>query len=84
MERAVTESLEAACREAGLDPRTVRFTAACFGMSGGPEDKEAILAEVLRAERLIVTHDAAIALAELAYRLDERWAELEGKQPSQG
>jgi N-acetylglucosamine kinase len=32
-------------------------------MSGGPEDKETILAALLRAGRLIVTHDAAIALA---------------------
>jgi len=63
LDRAVSESLAAACQEAGLDPRTVRFAAACFGMSGGPEDKETILAAVLRADRLIVTHDAAIALA---------------------
>jgi N-acetylglucosamine kinase len=63
LERAVSESLAAACREAGLDPGTVRFAAACFGMSGGPDDKQAILAGVLRTGRLIVTHDAAIALA---------------------
>jgi N-acetylglucosamine kinase-like BadF-type ATPase len=41
----------------------VSFRAACFGMSGGPDDKEAILAGVLRTGRLLVTHDAAIALA---------------------
>jgi N-acetylglucosamine kinase-like BadF-type ATPase len=63
LERAVSESLAAACREAGLDPHTVRFAAACFGMSGGPEDKGTILAQLLRADRLIVTDDAAIALA---------------------
>jgi N-acetylglucosamine kinase-like BadF-type ATPase len=63
LERAVSESLAAACQQAALDHRTVHFAAACFGMSGGPEDKEAILAAVLRADRLIVTHDAAIALA---------------------
>jgi N-acetylglucosamine kinase-like BadF-type ATPase len=63
LERAVTESLAGACREAGLDPGAVRFATACFGMSGGPEDKETILAQLLRADRLIVTHDAAIALA---------------------
>lgn len=63
LERAVSESLAAACREAGLDPGAVRFAAACFGMSGGPDDKETILAQLLRADRLIVTHDAAIALA---------------------
>jgi N-acetylglucosamine kinase-like BadF-type ATPase len=41
----------------------VRFEAACFGMSGGPEDKQAILAEILRTDRLVVTNDAVIALA---------------------
>ena len=63
LQRAVAESLEAACREAGLDPRIVHFAAACFGMSGGPDDKQAILAAILRADRLIVTHDAATALS---------------------
>ena len=32
-------------------------------MSGGPEDKEALLAEILPAGRLIVTHDGLIALS---------------------
>jgi N-acetylglucosamine kinase-like BadF-type ATPase len=32
-------------------------------MSGGPEDKRAILSGVLRCGKLIVTHDAAIALS---------------------
>jgi N-acetylglucosamine kinase-like BadF-type ATPase len=63
LERAVTASVAAACAEAALDPETVRFAAACFGMSGGPDDKEAILAALLRTDRLIVTHDAAIALS---------------------
>jgi len=63
LERAVSESLAAACREANLDPATVQFACACFGMSGGPEDKHAILAGLLRTGRLIVTHDAAIALS---------------------
>jgi N-acetylglucosamine kinase-like BadF-type ATPase len=63
LKRAVTASLAAACREANLDAGSVRFSAACFGMSGGPDDKQEILAAVLRADRLIVTHDAAIALS---------------------
>ncbi len=63
LERAVHGSLEEACAQAGLDPATVHFEAACFGMSGGPEYKEAILAAILRTERLIVTNDAVIALA---------------------
>jgi N-acetylglucosamine kinase len=62
-ERAVKEGLEAACERAGLDLATVRFESACLGMSGGPEDKQAILAATLRAERLMVTNDAAIALS---------------------
>jgi N-acetylglucosamine kinase-like BadF-type ATPase len=63
LERAVTGSLRGACAQAGLDPAQVEFEAACFGMSGGPEDKQDILAGILRARRLIVTNDAVIALA---------------------
>src|SRR5215472_5317247 len=63
LERAVTGSVAGACAQAGLDPATVSFEAACFGMSGGPEDKEAILASILRAKHLVVTTDAVTALA---------------------
>lgn len=63
MERGVRESLEAACRDAGMDAATVCFEAACFGMSGGPDDKRSILQSMLRARRLVVTSDAMIALA---------------------
>ena len=63
LERAVTASVAAACIEAGLDLAAIRFEAACFGMSGGPEDKDEILASVLRVGRLTVTNDAVIALA---------------------
>ena len=63
MERAVLGCVAEACSQAGLDPATVCFEAACFGMSGGPEDKQSILAEILRTERLVVTTDAVIALA---------------------
>ena len=62
LERAVNQGLDAACRRAGLDAATVRFESACCGMSGGPDDKQAILAGLLRAQRLTVTTDAAIAL----------------------
>jgi N-acetylglucosamine kinase-like BadF-type ATPase len=61
--RAVQESVTAACEQAKLDACHVRFEAACFGMSGGPEDKQGILAEILPAAKLIVTHDALIALS---------------------
>jgi N-acetylglucosamine kinase-like BadF-type ATPase len=63
LERGVTAAVNAACAAAGLDASTVRFEVACFGMSGGPEDKRAILAGIVRAGRWIVTHDAAIALS---------------------
>ncbi|MBZ5620643.1 MAG: ATPase [Acidobacteriia bacterium] len=63
LERAVSESLAAAVERAGLDAATLQFEVACFGMSGGPDDKREILARILRAGRLIVTHDAATALA---------------------
>ncbi|HUP03482.1 MAG TPA: BadF/BadG/BcrA/BcrD ATPase family protein, partial [Bryobacteraceae bacterium] len=63
LERAVLQSLDAACRSAGLDPATAAFESACFGMSGGPDDKRAILESILPARRLIVTTDAVTALA---------------------
>ena len=63
LERGLSESLASACQAAGIDAHTVCFAAACFGMSGGPEDKQEIVASIVKAERLIVTHDAAIALA---------------------
>jgi N-acetylglucosamine kinase-like BadF-type ATPase len=61
--RAVSGAVGEACGQAGLDPRFVRFAAACFGMSGGPEDKQAILHEILAADAVVVTDDAVIALA---------------------
>ena len=61
--RAVSESVAAACAQAGLDAGTVCFAAACFGMSGGPEDKQEILRETLPADVVVVTDDAVIALA---------------------
>ena len=63
LRRAVRESVAVACAHAKLDAHQIRFEAACFGMSGGPEDKQAILAEILPSANLIVTHDALIALS---------------------
>jgi len=59
---ALQTALGRACRAAGLDAETIRFEAACLGFSGGPEDKREIAAEMVRAERLVVTTDAVIAL----------------------
>src|SRR5258708_6383092 len=61
--RAVQDSVAKARAQAHLGRAQVRYEAACFGMSGGPEDKEALLAEILRAGKLIVTHDGLIALS---------------------
>jgi N-acetylglucosamine kinase-like BadF-type ATPase len=60
---AVRECVGKACTAAGIDFASVTFEAACFGMSGGSDDKQAILATILRAERLEVSNDAVIALA---------------------
>lgn len=61
--RAVTESIILACEQAALNASQISFDAACFGMSGGPADKQEVLAAILRAKKLIVTHDMLIALS---------------------
>ncbi|HET9319598.1 MAG TPA: BadF/BadG/BcrA/BcrD ATPase family protein [Bryobacteraceae bacterium] len=61
--RAVGESVALAAKQAGFDASQMQFEAACFGMSGGPDDKQVILGEILRARKLVVTHDALIALS---------------------
>jgi N-acetylglucosamine kinase len=61
--RAVSESVGLACSQAGLDPAGVAFETGCFGMSGGPWDKVALITGILRIGRLIATDDAVIALA---------------------
>ncbi len=62
LESAVRGSLERACAAAAL-PRETPLEAACFGMSGGPDDKREILAAMLPGTRISVTTDAHIALA---------------------
>jgi len=54
--RAIGESVRAAASDA-------KFECACFGLSGGPADKDALAREIVRADRYIITHDAAIALS---------------------
>jgi N-acetylglucosamine kinase-like BadF-type ATPase len=63
--RVMRECLTQAADRAGMMPGspTWRFEAACLGMSGGPDDKAGLLHELLETDHLIVTHDAAIALA---------------------
>lgn len=60
---AIRDCISQACGQAGFDASTVHFRSACLGFSGGPADKEAILREILRCDRLTVTHDGLIALA---------------------
>ena len=60
---AMKGCLAAACLEAGLDPLRVRFASACLGFSGGPADKQALVEEMISAEKLFVTTDAWIALS---------------------
>ncbi len=55
--------LSQAAGRAGLNPSRPKFKAACMGMSGGPDDKAGLLAELFEAERMVATHDAKIALA---------------------
>ena len=59
LKRTVLECLN----QAGFDPGTITFASACFGMSGGPDDKQILLSEIIRATRLLVTDDAVIALS---------------------
>lgn len=58
---AIGGALHEAAAAAGLtDPR---FAAACFGLSGGPSDKDSLARGMVRASRYLFTHDADIALA---------------------
>ena len=63
--RVMRECLSRAATNAGMDAalNRWRFKAACLGMSGGPEDKAALLRELVDADHTTITHDAAIALA---------------------
>jgi N-acetylglucosamine kinase-like BadF-type ATPase len=59
---AVGQAIGAAAAAAGLDPASIAFECACLGFSGGSEGKRPLLRDILRAERLSLTHDADIAL----------------------
>jgi N-acetylglucosamine kinase-like BadF-type ATPase len=60
--RVISDCISRALDNAGLR-REQPFRAACLGMSGGPDDKAGLLAGMVAAEHLTVTHDAEIALA---------------------
>jgi N-acetylglucosamine kinase-like BadF-type ATPase len=61
----IRECISRAAVQAGIESvgERFRFKAACLGMSGGPDDKSALLHELIEAGHLLTTHDAAIALA---------------------
>jgi len=61
--RVIGGCVRAAAVAAGLTDEMPSFRAACLGFSGGPADKQGILLQILRADELLVTTDAAIALA---------------------
>ncbi len=62
LERVVRHCVAAACESAGIAVPEI-FEAACFGMSGGPEDKIAVLKQAAPARHWMITDDALIALS---------------------
>lgn len=47
---------------AALNGREVEFEAACLGLSGGAENKDALVRRAVHAKRYSITHDALVAL----------------------
>lgn len=60
--RVIAECVNRACASASIDSKTVTFDAVCCGMSGGAEDKEALLRGLLRTDHMSVISDGEIAL----------------------
>ena len=50
------------CVREALAGNEAAFEAACFGLSGGSEDKETLAREIVKAESYVFTHDGLIAL----------------------
>ena len=59
---ALGDSLNEACAQAGVNPSEVSFASACLGFSGGPQDKETYVRELIPSTHYRITHDAEIAL----------------------
>ena len=59
----MNQCLDSARAQISLSAPGLHFASACLGFSGGPADKEPLLREVLTADRILVTHDARIALS---------------------
>ena len=63
LQKAIANSVGEALRNANLPPiQEMIFAAAHCGMTGGAEYKTEIISEIIRAESLIVGHDAPTAL----------------------
>jgi len=60
---AIGGAVRRALGAAGLSEAHRGFAAACFGFSGGPKDKQPLIAEMFSIANLVVTHDGLIALA---------------------
>ena len=60
---AIGASVADACQQAGLGREHRAFAAACFGFSGGPEDKQPLVEEMFAIGKLSMTTDALIALS---------------------
>lgn len=58
--KAVGSCIKSALQAAGV--AETQFHAACLGFSGGPEDKDALTREIVKADKYAITHDALIAL----------------------
>jgi N-acetylglucosamine kinase-like BadF-type ATPase len=59
---AIGGSLRAACDQAGPKD-TPEFISACLGFSGGPQDKDVLTRELVKAASFTITDDAVIALS---------------------
>jgi N-acetylglucosamine kinase-like BadF-type ATPase len=62
-ENAINGCVRAAVHEAGLDPASLHFAAACLGFSGGPKDKADLVRQLIPADRYDITNDGVIALS---------------------
>jgi N-acetylglucosamine kinase-like BadF-type ATPase len=60
---AIEECVDAACRQASLDSRETRFQSACLGLSGLADGARPALNGIVRADRIVISNDAVIALS---------------------
>lgn len=61
--QALRAVIREACADAGLDARSLRFTTAFLGLSGGVAGKEAMIREIVPSSLILTSNDAYIALS---------------------